>query len=55
LYKVKVRGIKPGDWRFRVWLSSDHMPKPIYEDESTQVYSDGDDVPGTQQEINKHQ
>jgi uncharacterized repeat protein (TIGR01451 family) len=57
LFKVHVRADKPGDWRFRVWMSSDHMPKAIYEDESTQVYSDAeDDGKGpTQQEINKRE
>jgi uncharacterized repeat protein (TIGR01451 family) len=39
-YRVKVKAIKAGDWRFRVWLSCDHMPKAIFEDESTQVYAD---------------
>ncbi|HMF11483.1 MAG TPA: hypothetical protein VKE94_04235, partial [Gemmataceae bacterium] len=43
IYKVKVRAAKAGDWRFRTWLSSDHLPQPIYEDESTQVYDDGDE------------
>ncbi len=53
LFKVRARGVKPGDWRFRVSLSCDHMPRPVYEDESTQVYSDSDGPPGqTQQEIN---
>jgi len=54
LFRVRARGVKPGDWRFRTWLSSDHMPRPVYEDESTQVYDDG---PGTstQQEINKRE
>jgi uncharacterized repeat protein (TIGR01451 family) len=42
-YTVKVKAAKAGDWRFRVWLSSDHMPRAIYEDESTQVYSDQDE------------
>jgi uncharacterized repeat protein (TIGR01451 family) len=55
LYKVRARALKPGDWRFRTWLSSDHMPDPVYEDESTQVYSDSDDAPPTQQDINKRQ
>jgi uncharacterized repeat protein (TIGR01451 family) len=56
-FKVLVRAVKPGDWRFRVWMSCDHMPKPIFEDESTQVYSDNEDGAGTstQQEINKRQ
>jgi uncharacterized repeat protein (TIGR01451 family) len=53
-YSVKVKAAKAGDWRFRVWLSSDHMPRAIYEDESTQVYSD-EDEPVTQQEMNKRQ
>ena len=55
LFKVRVKAVKPGDWRFRVGLSCDHMPKPVYEDESTQVYSDADDSPATQPEINKRQ
>jgi uncharacterized repeat protein (TIGR01451 family) len=57
LFKVRVRAMKPGDWRFRVWMSCDHMPKPIYEDESTQVYSDNEEAgnASTQQEVNKRQ
>jgi uncharacterized repeat protein (TIGR01451 family) len=57
LFKVHVRAMKPGDWRFRVWMSSDHMPKAIYEDESTQVYSDGEDSgnASTKQEVNKRE
>jgi uncharacterized repeat protein (TIGR01451 family) len=55
IYKVKVRAAKAGDWRFRTWLSSDHMPQPIYEDESTQVYCDEDAAPASRQEINRRQ
>jgi uncharacterized repeat protein (TIGR01451 family) len=40
VYKVRVRGIKPGDWHFRAYLGSDHMQQPVYEDESTTVYQD---------------
>jgi uncharacterized repeat protein (TIGR01451 family) len=40
VYKVRVRGVKPGDWHFRAYVSSDHMQRPVYEDESTTVYQD---------------
>ncbi|MBY0522368.1 MAG: DUF11 domain-containing protein [Gemmataceae bacterium] len=40
LYRVKVRGVRPGDWRFRVQMSSDQMPAPVLEEESTRVYDD---------------
>jgi uncharacterized repeat protein (TIGR01451 family) len=52
IFKVRVKALKAGDWRFRAWLSSDHMPRPIYQERNTQVYSGADD-PGSQQEINK--
>jgi uncharacterized repeat protein (TIGR01451 family) len=55
LYKVRARAMKAGDWRFRTLLSSDHMPDPVYEDESTQVYNDNEEAPPTQQDINKRQ
>ena len=53
IYKVKVRATRAGDWRFRAWLSSDHLPQAIYEDESTQVYSDDEAAPFGHQEMNK--
>jgi hypothetical protein len=42
LYRVKVRGIKPGDVRFKVQMSCDQLQRPVYEEESTHVYGDND-------------
>lgn len=40
LYHVKVRAKKAGDWHFQVYMSSDQLPNPVLEEESTTVYSD---------------
>lgn len=42
LYRVRVRGIKPGDVRFKVQMSCDQLQRPVYEEESTHVYGDND-------------
>src|SRR5262249_15592293 len=41
LYRVKVRGLRPGDWRFTARMICDQLERPVTEQESTQVY-DGD-------------
>jgi uncharacterized repeat protein (TIGR01451 family) len=43
LYRVKVRGTKAGDWRFKVQMMSDQLQTPVREDESTRVYDDEND------------
>jgi len=43
LYRVKVRGLKAGDWRFKVQMMSDQLQTPVREDESTRVYDDEND------------
>jgi uncharacterized repeat protein (TIGR01451 family) len=40
VYRVKVRGLKAGDWRFKVQMLSDQLQAPVREDESTRVYDD---------------
>jgi uncharacterized repeat protein (TIGR01451 family) len=40
LYRVRVRAVQPGDWRFKVEMSSEQQPEPVREDESTRVYDD---------------
>jgi len=40
LYRVKVVGVKPGDMRFKVQMTSDQLRSPVYEEESTRVYKD---------------
>ena len=42
LFRVRARGVKPGDVRFKVEMSSDQLTTPVYEEESTRVYSDGE-------------
>jgi uncharacterized repeat protein (TIGR01451 family) len=39
-YRVVVRGVKPGDVRFKVSLNSDEMTTPSGETESTNIYAD---------------
>jgi len=40
VYRVRVRGIKAGDWRFRAQMRCDQQQLPVIEEESTQVYGD---------------
>ena len=39
-YRVRVRGVQPGDQRFRVQVQSDEMESPVTKEESTRVYAD---------------
>jgi uncharacterized repeat protein (TIGR01451 family) len=39
-FRVRARGVKPGDWRFKVQLTCDQLQKPVVKEESTHVYSD---------------
>jgi uncharacterized repeat protein (TIGR01451 family) len=43
LYHVTVRGLAPGDMRFRARIKADSLTEPVLREESTKVY--GDDVP----------
>jgi uncharacterized repeat protein (TIGR01451 family) len=43
IYRVSVRGIAPGDLRFRARVTSDGLTEPVLKEESTRVY--GDDLP----------
>lgn len=40
LFKVQVQGLREGDQRIRVQLSSDEVTTPITKEESTRVYAD---------------
>ncbi|HLN28091.1 MAG TPA: hypothetical protein VK395_10110 [Gemmataceae bacterium] len=42
IYRVNVRGIAPGDLRFRARITADGLTEPVLKEESTKVY--GDDV-----------
>jgi uncharacterized repeat protein (TIGR01451 family) len=66
LFRIRVRAVKQGDWRFKVHLICAELQRPVYKEESTCVY-DGDmdeckpapppagTAPATDQEINKRQ
>lgn len=38
VYKIVVKGLKPGDVRFKVFLTSDMMTSPVEKSESTHIY-----------------
>ncbi len=42
IFRVNVRGIAPGDLRFRARITADGLTEPVLKEESTKVY--GDDV-----------
>jgi uncharacterized repeat protein (TIGR01451 family) len=42
VFRVNVRGIAPGDLRFRARITADGLTEPVLKEESTKVY--GDDV-----------
>ncbi len=42
IYRVNVRGVAPGDLRFRAKITADGLTEPVLKEESTKVY--GDDV-----------
>jgi uncharacterized repeat protein (TIGR01451 family) len=40
IYRVNVRGIAPGDLRFRARITADGLTEPVLKEESTKVYGD---------------
>jgi uncharacterized membrane protein len=40
IYRVKVKGLKAGDFRVSVQAQSDTLKSPVNEEESTKVYQD---------------
>jgi hypothetical protein len=40
LYHIQVRGIAPGDVRFRACITADNLNGPVLKEESTRVYAD---------------
>lgn len=43
IYRIQVRGLAPGDIRFRTRIRADGLREPVMREESTRIYSD--DVP----------
>jgi uncharacterized repeat protein (TIGR01451 family) len=41
VYRVKVRGMQPGDYRFRVQMTCDQLRQPVMKEEASRVYKDG--------------
>jgi hypothetical protein len=41
VYRVKVRGVQPGDHRFRVQMTCDQLRQPVLKEEASRVYKDG--------------
>jgi uncharacterized repeat protein (TIGR01451 family) len=41
VYRVKVRGLQPGDYRFRVQMTCDQLRSPVMKEESSRVYKEG--------------
>jgi uncharacterized repeat protein (TIGR01451 family) len=41
VYRVKVRGLQPGDYRFRVQMTCDQLRQPVMKEEASRVYKDG--------------
>ena len=39
-YRIRVQGVRPGDLRTRIQLSTDEMQTPVLKEESTRVYAD---------------
>jgi uncharacterized repeat protein (TIGR01451 family) len=40
IYRVNVRGVAPGDLRFRARITADGLTEPVLKEESTKVYGD---------------
>jgi uncharacterized repeat protein (TIGR01451 family) len=41
VYRIKVKGATPGDYRFRVQMTCDQLRQPVMKEESSRVYKDG--------------
>jgi uncharacterized repeat protein (TIGR01451 family) len=40
VYRVRVQGHRPGDWRFQARVTCDQYQRPVVKEEGTHVYSD---------------
>jgi len=40
VYRVRIRGRRPGDQRVQIQLTTDDQPAPITKEEVTRVYAD---------------
>jgi uncharacterized repeat protein (TIGR01451 family) len=63
VFRVRVRAKAAGDWRFKAYLSCEQLQRPVYGEESTQVYDAGEPAatgpappgPGSPEDIPKRQ
>ena len=40
VYRIKVRGLAPGDYRFKVQMTCEQLRQPVNKEESSRVYKD---------------
>jgi hypothetical protein len=40
IFRVHAKGRRPGDWRLKVQLTSDQLPRPVVKEETARVYGD---------------
>jgi len=40
VYRIKVKGLMPGDYRFKVQMTCDQLRQPVNKEESSRVYKD---------------
>jgi uncharacterized repeat protein (TIGR01451 family) len=40
VYRIKVKGIQPGDYRFKVQMTCEQLRQPVNKEESSRVYKD---------------
>jgi uncharacterized repeat protein (TIGR01451 family) len=41
VYRIKVRGRQPGDYRFKVQMTCEQLSQPVYKEEASRVYKNG--------------
>jgi uncharacterized repeat protein (TIGR01451 family) len=41
VFRMKVRGVQPGDYRFKVQMTCDQLQQPVCKEESSRVYKGG--------------
>jgi hypothetical protein len=40
VFRVQAKGRRPGDWRFKVQLTSAQLQRPVIKEETTRVYGE---------------
>ncbi len=53
VYRVRAKGLRAGDWRFKVYVRCAQFARPEYKEVSTRVYSDREPDKASRKEGNK--